>query len=233
MYVLRPFGYCSEMSMPISRIASTAQGCISGVGSMPALYASKRSPARWRRNPSAIWLLAEFWVHRNKTRCFFFSTSCPPSVPSRTLPDPDRLRRPTRLQLIGELVGEFASQDALHRALQVVLYPHELDAADLLVGLDQRVPRPPVAVLGLADRACVEEPYPVDEAVPGLVGVTEGDQIAIPGTRSLRHLGGEGVGPVLGPVEGVEGRGSVNEGQRRTALVAAPGPQIHPEGQRA
>ena len=56
--------------MPTSSIASTAQGWISAVGSMPALWASKRAPARCLRNPSAIWLLAEFWVQRNKTLVF-------------------------------------------------------------------------------------------------------------------------------------------------------------------
>src|SRR5215210_5954833 len=54
------------MSMPISPITRTARG-LTCVASVPALIASKRSPARCLSSPSAIWLLAELWVHRNKT----------------------------------------------------------------------------------------------------------------------------------------------------------------------
>ena len=38
------------------------------VATVPALWTSKRSPARNRSQPSAIWLRAELWVHRNRTR---------------------------------------------------------------------------------------------------------------------------------------------------------------------
>src|SRR5215217_8809901 len=54
------------MSTPISSIARTASG-LTWVASVPALCGSKRSPPRWRSRASAIWLLAELWVHRNRT----------------------------------------------------------------------------------------------------------------------------------------------------------------------
>src|SRR6516225_6583105 len=60
------------MSMPRSFMTLTASG-LSCVGWAPALAASKRSPANWRRNPSAIWLRHEFAVHRNKTRGRFIT----------------------------------------------------------------------------------------------------------------------------------------------------------------
>src|SRR5215210_1108817 len=59
--------------MPISSIARMASG-LTWVASVPALITSKRSPARYRSSPSAIWLLAELWVHRNRT-LLFCSTS--------------------------------------------------------------------------------------------------------------------------------------------------------------
>src|SRR5918994_5398562 len=55
-----------EMSTPISSIALIASG-LTRVASVPALCDSKRSPARCLSRPSAIWLLAELWVHRNRT----------------------------------------------------------------------------------------------------------------------------------------------------------------------
>src|SRR5829696_6371487 len=54
------------MSTPISSIALIASG-LTRVASVPALCDSKRSPARCLSRPSAIWLLAELWVHRNRT----------------------------------------------------------------------------------------------------------------------------------------------------------------------
>src|SRR5215210_5357335 len=54
------------MSMPSSSIALTASG-LTRVASVPALMASKRSPATCLSSPSAIWLLAELWVQRNRT----------------------------------------------------------------------------------------------------------------------------------------------------------------------
>ena len=62
------------MSMPISRITSVASG-LNLVGETPALATSKRSPAMCRSKPSAIWLLAELPVQRNKTRFIFISRS--------------------------------------------------------------------------------------------------------------------------------------------------------------
>ena len=41
------------------------------VASVPAPVTSKRSPAKWRSRPSAIWERAELWVHRIRT--LFFS----------------------------------------------------------------------------------------------------------------------------------------------------------------
>src|SRR5215211_1393509 len=147
------------------------------------------------------------------------------------LGDLDQLRCSPSLQLLRELVGQVAVQDALGRPLHVVLHTDELDSSDLLVGIDENVPRVPVSILWLADRAGVHEVDALDHAVPGLVGVTEGDQVPLPGTSGLRHLRAEGVGPVLGTVERVEGRGAVDEGQLRAALVPAAGPEVHPEGQ--
>src|SRR5215212_1335176 len=54
------------MSTPISSIALMASG-LTCVASVPALMASKRSPAMCLSSPSAIWLLAELWVQRNST----------------------------------------------------------------------------------------------------------------------------------------------------------------------
>ena len=120
----------------------------------------------------------------------------------------------------------------LDRPLQVVLHSHELDVADLLVGADEDVPGPPVAVLGFARGAGVEEVDPLDEPVPGLVGVAEGDQVPNLGARGLSHLGAEGVGTVIGPVEGVESGCPMHKGDLRAGLVPAAGSQVHPEGQR-
>jgi len=55
--------------MPISSIAIMASG-LTRVASVPAENASKRSPARCLSSPSAIWLLAELWVQRNRTLLF-------------------------------------------------------------------------------------------------------------------------------------------------------------------
>jgi len=50
-----------------SRMTSIASGRTC-VGSVPALWISKRSPAAWRRSPSAIWLRAEFPVQMMRIR---------------------------------------------------------------------------------------------------------------------------------------------------------------------
>src|SRR5215203_3827229 len=54
------------MSTPVSSIALMARG-LTWVASVPALCASKRSPARRRSRPSAICERAELCVHRNRT----------------------------------------------------------------------------------------------------------------------------------------------------------------------
>src|SRR5262249_31570872 len=53
--------------MPTSAMARMASGCTE-VFSVPALPASKRSPAMEQSSPSAIWLRAELCVQRKSTR---------------------------------------------------------------------------------------------------------------------------------------------------------------------
>src|SRR5918992_1685341 len=65
-YRSRVFDSCPEMSIPISSIALIARG-LTCVASVPALIASKRSPARYLSKPSAICERAELWVHKNST----------------------------------------------------------------------------------------------------------------------------------------------------------------------
>jgi hypothetical protein len=48
-------------------MARTASGWTCGLGSVPALRTSKRSPWYLRKNASAIWLRAELPVHRIRT----------------------------------------------------------------------------------------------------------------------------------------------------------------------
>src|SRR5215211_4312404 len=62
------------MSMPIPSIAIMASG-LTRVASVPAENASKQSPDKCLSSPSAIWLLAELWVHRNRTLLFFCGAS--------------------------------------------------------------------------------------------------------------------------------------------------------------
>src|SRR5215208_4992009 len=75
-YRSRVLDSCSEMSMPISSIALIARG-LTRVASVPALMASNRSPARCLSSPSAIWLLAELWVQRNRTLLFCGASAAP------------------------------------------------------------------------------------------------------------------------------------------------------------
>src|SRR5919112_160804 len=65
-YRSKVFDSWPEMSMPISSIALMARG-LTRVASVPALCASKRSPARVLSSPSAICERAELWVQRNRT----------------------------------------------------------------------------------------------------------------------------------------------------------------------
>src|SRR5215203_5793240 len=64
------------MSTPISSIALMASG-LTRVASVPAENAWKRSPARCLSSPSAIWLLAELWVQRNRTLLFCGASAAP------------------------------------------------------------------------------------------------------------------------------------------------------------
>src|SRR5919112_6596187 len=65
-YRSRVLDSCPEMSTPTSSIAWMASG-LTWVASVPALIASKRSPARCLSSPSAICERAELWVHKNRT----------------------------------------------------------------------------------------------------------------------------------------------------------------------
>ena len=60
-------GNSVEMSIPRSRMASTAAGLIVLAGSEPPDQATAWSPARWVKKPSAIWERPALWVHRNST----------------------------------------------------------------------------------------------------------------------------------------------------------------------
>jgi hypothetical protein len=60
--------------MPISSIAIMARG-LTRVAFVPAENASKQSPDKCLSSPSAICLLAELWVHRNRTLLFFCGAS--------------------------------------------------------------------------------------------------------------------------------------------------------------
>ncbi len=55
------------------------------------------------------------------------------------------------------------------------------------------------------------------------------DRVAAPEARVLRHLPEEALGPVLGPVQGVQGRDAVHERDPGAASVAAQRPQVDPE----
>src|SRR5919112_1327354 len=81
-YRSRVFDSWPEMSTPSSSIARMAKG-LTRVASVPALCASKRSPARWRSSPSAICERAELWVHRNRTL-----SRSPASAAAATTPAP-------------------------------------------------------------------------------------------------------------------------------------------------
>src|SRR3954454_12064512 len=102
------------MSTSSSRIASIASGR-TWVASVPAEYASKRSPPRWRSNPSAIWLRAELWVQRKRTRCSFIVHL--PTLPDRSLVDRffDTGRQLARQQRPEQSIVEGAAADAAQK----------------------------------------------------------------------------------------------------------------------
>src|SRR5215204_3200027 len=141
------------MSTPISSIARTASGLM-WVASVPALCGSKRSPPRWRSRASAIWLLAELWVHRNRTLArspTSAATGHAPPLGSREqavrglaeqlrsslpvegveapLPTPLLAHQPAILELL-HVIGDFRLAHA-----ELVL---ELADADALLPLDSR-----------------------------------------------------------------------------------------------
>ncbi len=64
---VRIFGDWAEMSIPISAMASTAAELIVAAGADPAERTSTRSPARWERNPAAIWERPALWTQTNNT----------------------------------------------------------------------------------------------------------------------------------------------------------------------
>ena len=68
-----------------------------------------------------------------------------------------RLRRSADPGQLGELIGQFAPQNALHRPLHVVLHAHYFEGSHVFVSFDQDVPGARVAVLGFADGTRVEE----------------------------------------------------------------------------
>src|SRR5205814_9916094 len=55
------------MSIPASRMASTATGLISSAGSLPADGTRSRAPARRSRKPAAIWLRPALWTQTKRT----------------------------------------------------------------------------------------------------------------------------------------------------------------------
>src|SRR4030095_6957459 len=128
---------------------------------------------------------------------------------------PGRAWHPSRPQLLGELVGELALPNRLHDALDVVVDPYELRVRLALSDREQDVAGPPMAVLRFAHRSRVEEVHAVDDAMPGLVRVSEGDHVARLRAGDPRHLRAERVGTVFGPVERVESRRAVEQEQTR------------------
>src|SRR2546422_1279046 len=66
--------------MPTSSITRMASGC-TRLASVPALWTSRRSSARARRKPSAIWLRAALCVQRTRTRA-----RAPPGNPAVNAP---------------------------------------------------------------------------------------------------------------------------------------------------
>ena len=60
-------GNSSVMSIPTSAIASTAAAFSSLPGADHADQATARSPARWVKNPRAIWERPALWPHKNST----------------------------------------------------------------------------------------------------------------------------------------------------------------------
>ncbi len=60
-------GNSPEMSIPRSRMASTAAGLTAWPGSEPPDQATARRPAMCSKNPMAIWERPALWTQRNST----------------------------------------------------------------------------------------------------------------------------------------------------------------------
>src|SRR5829696_2160772 len=164
------------MSTPISSITRTASG-LTWVASVPALCGSKRSPPRWRSRASAIWLLAELWVHRNRTLArsptSAAATGHAPPLGSREqavsglaeqlrgslpvegveapLPTPLLAHQPCILELL-HVIGDLRLAHA-----ELVL---ELADADALLPLDSRDARVREVAAAAAVGHHVEHPHP-------------------------------------------------------------------------
>ncbi len=65
--VVRILGTSADMSMPTSRIASTAAGFTAEAGAEPAERTSIRSSATWRSHAAAIWDRPALCMHANRT----------------------------------------------------------------------------------------------------------------------------------------------------------------------
>ncbi len=68
--MVRIFGVSAVMSMPTSRIASTAAGLTWSAGAEPAERTSTRSPARCDSHAAAIWERPALWTQTNRTEGF-------------------------------------------------------------------------------------------------------------------------------------------------------------------
>src|SRR5918999_4919018 len=154
------FGRVWPRSTPTSRMASTTTGHTpSRRGCCPA-DSARMSPGAMRlKNASAICDRPALCVHTNST---FFMTALL-----------DQLGRDD--QLVGELGGQ---SDGAHLVGHgVVLDPLDRDRQLACRGVEHRKGAARVAVLGLADRAAVDEQDAPVLAHPRLVGVPEDQHI--------------------------------------------------------
>src|SRR5690606_24885284 len=121
-----------------------------------------------------------------------------PSATDRRIETPSRLpgirrglhrfRNSAGPEVLREVVRQVARADRLHRLFDVVLDPDELDLQRLTREVEHHVARPPVAVLGAADRARVDEVDALDLTMPRLVRVAETDHVAPSGSGRPGHL---------------------------------------------
>ena len=150
---MSPSGTCEsglgrwlEMSMPTSCITRTAYGCTPAAGCEPALQMRTPEGSSLRAQPSAIWLRAEFCVHRNSTPRGTRLTAAaprPPEVADVLALDHEH----DHLGQVRRVVGDALEvlRDRLHarRAVDVARVLHHVReelAEDLaVVGVDVRV----------------------------------------------------------------------------------------------